>query len=48
MWTPTTSSEAIPVRLQVAYPFEFVAAGLLVEGGGTIRMSSTPQMTVLN
>ena len=37
-----------PVTVRVGYPFEFVAAGLLVEGGGTIQMSSTTQMTVLN
>ena len=37
-----------PVKVQVTYPFQFVAAGLLVGGGGTIQMSSTTQMTVLN
>ena len=37
-----------PIKVQVTYPFEFVAAGLLVKGGGTIKMSSTSQMTVLN
>ena len=36
-----------PVKVQVTYPFQFVAAGLLVEGG-TIQMSSTTQMTVMN
>ena len=36
------------VKVQVTYPFQFVAAGLLVESGGTIQMSSTTQMTVLN
>ena len=36
------------VEVQVTYPFQFVAAGLLLEGGSTIQLGSTTRMMVLN
>ena len=45
---PADVKRGDPVKVQVTYPFQFVAAGLLVEGGSTIQMSSTTRMIVLN
>ncbi len=36
------------VEVQVTYPFQFVGAGLLLEGGSTIQLGSTTRMIVLN
>ena len=45
---PTAVKSGDFVEIQVTYPFQFVAAGLLVEGGNTIQMSSTTRIVAAN
>ena len=44
---PSTVERGDFVEIQVTYPFEFAAAGLLVDGN-TMLMSSTTRMMVVN